>query len=484
MRREELEKRTTEALGKREGDSNNAAVVNMRGVEFSGGGVRDVEKEGGPDNEVNSETMFAEGSIGKVRYAGLAYILAQEGIFGEQGLQKNAKDFFAQEKVGQFLESKYPGTNLQSAIVKLFTDGSEVAALADLTTHRSGIGDTTTDALEMIKSRGYDYQFTLPDLVLPQEESTVPRNPETGKPMAKKGLEGKLAPAVYGDHEYSNLGYQILACAMEAAYFIAKGREKDYQQLTEDFLFHPIEGRAKDSGLSFDRTKFPKDLVGDDNAVQAKLVKGGEVLNVNQLSAANAAGGIFSSAGDSSEFFSQYFKGFPGTEGCGQDGINPFFTKDTIEQMEQQAYKHEKPANQPAIEQQMEALRQWEERNAYGEEVEDNKKPVIPNPQLQFPGAVATVDDNGEVVNYAKTGGTAGFISRLEFLAKTGEVDISMINQENVTSYKEKAKEAAPATATESQSWVDRMDLKKARPNSFVGRLDEEGEGRGNDGRQ
>ena len=172
-----------------------------------------------------------------------------------------------------FQKKNIQGRIFQLAIVNLFTDGSEQATLADLTTHRSGIGDTTLDGLAMVKARGTEYPFTLPDLILPQLESVVPRNEKTGKPMARKGPKGDPARAVYGEHEYSNLGYQVLAAAMEAAYFIHTGVEKDYPKLTEDFMLHPVEGRAVGKGLSFGRTKFSKDLEGDENVIQAKMVE-------------------------------------------------------------------------------------------------------------------------------------------------------------------------------------------------------------------
>ena len=56
-------------------------------------------------------------------------MLEQEGIFGKEGLRKNAKAFFSQDNVGEFLEKKYPGKNLQKAMVNLFTDGSETPLL-------------------------------------------------------------------------------------------------------------------------------------------------------------------------------------------------------------------------------------------------------------------------------------------------------------------------------------------------------------------
>lgn len=434
--------KTKKELNERKGDWNNAAVVNMTGDDFSGGGFKDVQKEASAENKVNAETMFAEGSVGKVRYAGLAYMLQQEGIFD---LQQNAQKFFAQENVRAFLEKKYPGHNIQKAILGLFTNRNEKATIADLTTHRSGVGDTTTDALEMVKARGSGYNFTIPDLVLPQKESVVPRD-ENGKPMAKKGLRGDLAPAVYGEHEYSNLGYQILGVAMEAAYFIHGGKEKTYQQLTEDFLLHPIEGRAKDSGLQFDRTKFPKDLNGDGNVVQSQLMENGAIVNTNKMSAANAAGGIFASASDSVKFFTEFFKGFPGLT---EKEVNPFFTPETIEKMTVEAYKHKSHANQPAIDAEQQSLKEWQARNPSGEALAGDKKPTISNPQLQFPGVVADTNEQGEITGYTKGGGTLGYKAKLEFDTKTGNASISMIHQENLSAEKDK----------DHRGWVDKMGL-------------------------
>lgn len=470
-----IEEKTAKALGIRNDDLNNAAVVNKIGSEFSGAGLRDIDKPDSKENRVNADTMFAEGSVGKVRYAGLAYMMEQEGIFGEKGLQQNAKEFFANDKVGEFLEKKYPGKNLQTAIVNLFTDGSEQATLADLTTHRSGIGDTTLDGLAMVKARGIEYPFTLPDLVLPQPESVVPRNEDTGKPMARKGPKGDPARAVYGEHEYSNLGYQVLAAAMEAAYFIHKGVEKDYPKLTEDFMLHPVEGRAVGSGLSFDRTKFPKDLEGDANVIQAKLIEknkdGNEVVvNANKMSAANAAGGMFASADDSTRFFKEFFRGFPGTAEYGED-VNPFFAPETIARMEQEAHKHPTHANQKAIDDAKNKLAEWNKRNAYGELAKGDERPSIPNPQFQFPGVVAMTDLQGGITSYVKTGGTPGYIARLEFDAKSSEANISMINQENLTSQKEKlAEQAKGLDQARLDSWANEIKSEK-QGNSFAKRV-------------
>ncbi len=477
--KDKVKKSTQEALGKRNGALNNAAVVNKIGNEFSGGGLRDINQPDSAENRVDAYTMFGEGSVGKMRYAGLSYVMEQEGVFGAEGLQQNAKNFFRQRGVGDFLEQKYPGRNLQAAIINLFTDGSEKATLADLTTHRSGIGDTTLDALAMVKSRGTEYPFTFSDLVLSQPESAVPRNEETGKPMARKGPKGDPSRAIYGEHEYSNLGYQVLAAAMEAAYFMHTGIEKDYQKLTEDFMLHPIEGRAVGRGLSFDQTKFPQDLEESDNVVQAKIIEkdkdGNDVVaNANRMSAANAAGGMFASANDSTKFFSEYFKGFPGTTESGKD-VNPFFTPDTIKRMWQEAHKHPSYANQTSIDEAKVKLAEWNKRNAYGELAKGDERPLIPNPQFQFPGAVANTDLKGDVVSYVKGGGTSGYISRLEFDAKSGEANISMINQENLTSHREKlAEQEKGLDQARLDSWVNKVrpEIKsEEQTKSFVERI-------------
>lgn len=444
------------------GEKSNAAVVHQVGDQFAGRGVRDIDASAdAPGNGVDENTMFAEGSIGKIRYAGLAYMMDEAGIFGGKGLEQNAAKFFSGPEVKGLLDEKYPGKNMQTAILGLFTGGSRVispasegkkaemspgskqATLADLTTHRSGIGDTTSDTLNRERqtagTNNAGHSYSLPDFVSPHQYSVVKRG-ENGKPQAKKGLNGDPARAIYGDHEYSNLGYQILAEAMELAYEMETGDRKTYQTLTEDFMLHPIEGRAVDKSLSFDHTKFPgpNGFAADENVIQGKMMevpgdlsKG--VKEINGFNGAGAAGGIFASAGDSAQFFTQYFKGFPGTQEYGQEGFegNPFFSKETIEKMTQEALKHESAANQPTIDVKEIELAQWNGKD---------DKPAVPNSEYQFPGVVLTTDSEGEPVAYGKGGGTSGYNSSLSFTPADGEngVDISMIYQENVTPAREK----------------------------------------------
>ncbi len=68
---------------------------------------------------IDDHTMFGEGSVGKVRFAGLAYILDQRG---DIKLDMPAKEFFASGKMREFLEAKYPsqGQVLQDEIAKFF----------------------------------------------------------------------------------------------------------------------------------------------------------------------------------------------------------------------------------------------------------------------------------------------------------------------------------------------------------------------------
>ena len=73
-----------------------------------------------------------------------------------------------------------------------------------------------------------------------------------------------------------------------------------------------------------------------------------------------------------------------------------------------------------------------------------------------------------------KTGGTSGCKSKLEFNPKTGDVDILMINQENLTSQKEKLAEQEKDSKTVSEdNWVKKLDLQKSeeKEKSFVEKM-------------
>lgn len=378
--------------------------------------------------QVDEHTLSGEGSIGKVRFAGLAYMLQESGIID---LQANAGDFFASQEMEKFLQAKYPdqAQELQAEIAKLFSDHQ--AKLVDLTTHHSGVGDLTRDQAQLIKQKGIEYQYSLPELlIIPPELQVIPRDKD-GKPRAQSGgnvANQDLPLAEFGKHQYSNLGFALLGLAMEAAYYQNKGELKTYQQLTDEFMLHPVQGRAVKEGLSFDETKF--DTQNVDNCFQPLWVEGEvgneKLVDVNKFVGANAGGGMFTSASDSKKFFQEYFKGFPGTAEFGKD-INPFFSTKTIGLMQEEWQKH-LPANQLDID----------------SAITKQQQPTI----LRFQGAGYTVDypyDQNYYTNpqeffaqvqpakYTKTGGTFGYNSRLDFDPQAKEVSISMIAQENVT---------------------------------------------------
>lgn len=127
----------------------NFAAVQRSGAALDAGGVADFTKPAAEAGVINGDTMFAEGSIGKVRYAGLAYMLQEKGVIN---LQEPAGVFFAKDSSRDFLEKKYSpqfgegvGAKLQGEIAKFFSGDSKDATIADLTTHRAGIGDLTRD---------------------------------------------------------------------------------------------------------------------------------------------------------------------------------------------------------------------------------------------------------------------------------------------------------------------------------------------------
>ena len=174
---------------------------------------------------------------------------------------------------------------------------------------------------------------------------------------------------------------------------------------------------------------------------------------------------MFASGGDSTKFFSEFFKGFPGTEDYGVKDVNPFFTKETIEKMEDETKKHKSYANQPSIDAAKNALENWHAHSLSGKD-----KPKIPNPEYQFPGiGITTKDKEGKEIGfYSKNGGTSGYISRLVFNPKTG-VDISMISQENVTLVREKlADQEKDSKTVKEDRWVKKLDLQKSEEKSFV----------------
>ncbi|MBU6140008.1 MAG: serine hydrolase [Proteobacteria bacterium] len=385
----------------------NFAAVRKAGSELDSAGEKDFTKS--TPEKVTGSTMFCEGSIGKVRYAGLAYMLDEEGVMD---LQTPAGEFFASEGVGKFFEKKYPGQGetLQTEIGKLFSGDSAQATLADLTTHRSGVGDLTRDQARLTKAEGVEREFSVPDLLLiPEEHRGIPRD-SFGKPRAQSSPQTPdedLPDAKYGAHQYSNLGYVLLGLAMEASYDAKKNPTgekeiKDYKQLTRDYMLHPAEGRAFREGLEpFNQTKFPKDLEKTDDVARSSWLENGRLVDATQFSGANAAGGILSSADDSERFFAEFFKGFSGEA----DVENKFFSKETIQKMK----------------------------------AEGDKFPVCGvnkdngNQDFQLPGFVAEKTPEGELACYKKGGGTFGYASFLRFDAKTNHAVIDMCAQENLT---------------------------------------------------
>jgi len=386
----------------------NFSAVNKKGISAADAvGKKDFTN---PDSQQSSgATMFGEGSVGKVRYAGLAYMLQQEGTMD---LTQNARKFFADEKTGKFLEKKYPGQGaaMQGEIANLFSGDSAKATLSDLTTHRSGVGDITRDQSKLFAQKGVEHPYSAADLLLVERDPALVGT--NGKPKVQTAPH--LPDAKYGEHQYSNLNYLLLGLAMEASYDAQKNPTgekeiKDYKQLTNDYMLHPVEGPAKDKGLSFNQTKFSNELTADDNVAKASWLEGDHFADATQFSGANSAGGMFASADDSTKFFGEYFKGFPGMPQAAPNS-NPFFSDETIAQMVAEGKKF----GNCGI-------------NGGGQDASRKG-----NEHFQMPGAVFEEDKNGNVISYEKGGGTFGYASFLNVTAANG-ASIDMCAQENAT---------------------------------------------------
>jgi len=242
-----------------------------------------------------------------------------------------------------------------------------------------------------------------------------------------------LPDAKYGEHQYSNLGYALLGLAMEAAYDEKKSpaQSKDYKQLMHDYMLEPIEGRAAESGLQFDSTKFPQDLSPEDNFVHSKWLEGDKLADATKFSGANSAGGMLASADDSAKFFNNFFKGFPGTPA----EQNPFFSQKTIDAMTAETHKF--PSCSP-----------------------DGRA-------FQGPGFVMRVDENGKPATYSKGGATYGHSANLTFDVHSG-AQVRMCAQENVT--------AVMATGL-TASTPDTQDMIRAKTTEMIDKYrDESGE--------
>lgn len=399
-----------------------STVTNFAAVKKIGETVADAAGEkdffsAAPEKTI-SATMFGEGSIGKVRFAGLAYMLHQEGTIN---LQQNAAEFFSQPNTGEFLEKKYPrqGEKLQAEIGILFSGDASEATLADLTTHRSGVGDLTRDQARLVAEKGVEHEFSLPELLLiPEAHRGIPR--DESRPRAQHAPttpDADLTAAKHGEHQYSNLGYMLLDLAMEAAYdekHPAPDAEhvEDYKQLTRDYMLHPIEGPVAGKGLAFDHTKFPEDLKVSDNVARSAWLERGRLADATQYSGANAAGGIFTSADDSTKFFDEFFKGFPGTPTARTANANKFFSDETIAAMVEEGSKFGHCGVQ--------ANPRLPDRNG--------------NERFQYPGFVSEIDKtSGKPISFEKGGGTFGYASFLSFDPAAGRATIDMCAQENMT---------------------------------------------------
>ncbi len=402
-----------------EGPTKDSTVTNFAiarcgaaGAGFEAAGSRNLE-----GMATDEHTLFGEGSIGKVRYAGLAFMMQEKEIID---LSQNAGKFFASDKMRDFLEKQYPGQGaaLQERIASLFRGGgSEEATLADLTTHMAGIGDLTRAQQRLFVRDGVTKEYSIPDLLLLDDTDNL--LDESGKPKAqgpKDKADTELPKGQYGAHQYSNLGYMLLGLALEQSYYQARGQVKDYKQLTTDFMLRPVEGRAHETHLeAFSETKFPHQLTRDDSVTRTPWIDRGALVDPTRFSGANAAGGMFCSASDSQRFFTEFFKGFPGTPEYGTEGVNKFFSKDTIDLMWKETLeKGRSPANQGDIDKDLAAKKEPRMR------------------KFQGPGFVVEVDDSGSPLKYEKGGGTVGYASMMIFDCKTG-VMTDLQARENVT---------------------------------------------------
>ena len=378
---------------------------------------------------ISEHTMFPEASIGKIRYAGLSYMMQERGFFGDNGLQANAKDFFSTPEFNEFLSRKFPDTKIQESILKLFNEDNKDAKLADLLTHRAGIGDTTSHGLRLSKgSNGLNHHYTIVDLLSDSKDSNIERDATTQKPLAKQPPYGELGSSIYGNHEYSNLGYQLMGLALEYSYEKGTGVVKNYEELLSEFMLKP---------LSLNETKFHTSE-SDDRVNQSivRMDQSGAVYveNPQNFNGALSAGGVQVSLADADKYYQEFFKGFP----VGFDGENflykepreknIFFSEDTIDKMANESLKFG-PANQWSIDNQRKL------QNEYDLNPDDQKeRPKIPEPQYQFPGFVATMSGN-KIISYSKTGETFGGKSKLmhdpvsgkniiEFEAKGANIEV------------------------------------------------------------
>lgn len=346
-------------------------AVNSDGVVATGG--------------VDQDTIFGEGSIGKARFAGLAYMLREEG---KLDMNERVVDYFTRPEVQSFLAKRFPGQGVAENIIGLFQrDDNKDATLADLTTHHSGVGDGTKTAFETFKTEGIVQPWDLPRLL-----QHVNRD-DTGKVLAgpgqKPGTEAK-----YGERQYSNLGYQILSAVIESA------ANKDTPEGERLKTYKDLVKEKMVSRLGLKSTKFPEDLSASDKAARSSYSDpSGEVVHTTVFDGAGSAGGMFTSSSDMQKFFSEFFKGFPGTSEHNL-GTNELFSKETIDEMMSQA-----------------KLRFTDKDGVefyQGAGFEFRKK-------------------DSEFLDYSRSGETFGYQADVTFHPKTGLVDVGMRAFENTS---------------------------------------------------
>jgi len=360
----------------------------------------------------DSDTMFGEGSVGKVRFAGLAYMLHQDRLLD---MDEKVTDYFSKPEVKEFLRLKYGG-DISGDIIDLFSrEDNKDGTLADLTTHHSGVGDNIMTNFGSFHREGIEGQWPLPKQI-------AAVNREDGKVRAMNRVV-----AEYGRHQYSNLGYMILGDVMEAA--LNKGVTR-----SEDLRTYKDEMKSRMLGpLGLTATKFPEDLTESDKVARSYYSDpSGKVVDTTVFQGAGSAGGMFATSDDIQKYFTEFFRGFPGTPEHGVDRANRLFSKETIQKM----------------------VEEWEKHKPAGITPSGNKR-------YQAPGFTAEIDPRGKVVSYDKTGGTFGYDSHMLFYPATGIVDIKMTASENVSP---KALEALPKSLAER--------ILKQQPVSKAHRLD------------
>jgi CubicO group peptidase (beta-lactamase class C family) len=357
-------------------------------------------------SKINDDTIFGEGSVGKIRFAGLSYMLQDEG---KLNLQDKVTDFFKQQGVQQFLKRKYPNDpQLQNKILNLFSrEDNKNATLSDLLTHYSGVGDNTKGNFETIQTEEIDANWSL------SKQLNGIRKNKDGQILAM-GPPDREILAEYNKHQYSNLGYILFGAVIESA--VNKNstdatQDKTYQDVMRDMMLNPVEGRAKGK-IKFERTCFPDDLKNKKNIAIAEYVNHkGKPVSTSKFQAAGSAGGMFASPNDSVKFFTEFFRGFPGTT-----------------EFESRIKNSNKFLSDKAI---LEMTNEWKKYEPAGFSEEGNAR-------YQGPGFVVEVEgkDKNKIISYEKNGETLGFKANMIFYPSTNMVDISMQASEDVTIHK------------------------------------------------